>query len=582
MTAGTTHSGVPKTRPVEGRLRRAARLEPDTLAWIALALLLLVATRFLYVETRGATFWFDEWQWVLERRGNDLDAFLEPHNGHLSLVPVAFYRLLLGIFGLDVYGPYRLIVIGAHLICVMLVFLYARPRVGGFGALLAAGLILFLGPAWNDILWPFQVGWLISLGACLAALLTLDRGDRVGDLSASALLGLALASSGLGVAIALGLAVDVLWGRRRWRYAWIIAAPLVLYGLWWLFYQDTTLWGRLIDVPGVVADSAAASISAVLGVGGDTVPREQGTLLKWGRPLAALASVLFIWRVVRLGRVPPRVLALLTVLVSFWAATELSSGGFSTAYESRYLYVGGLFLVLIAVDLARGASLSWRAALLLAAATLAAVAANIGILRDGGEFVRQQGQITRAVLGAVELGRPVVRPGYVVRGLPGHPFVTVNAGSYFAAAREDGTPAATPTELATRPWYARLAADQELIRIRKIALQRPPEGLSPGRTPAVDVVRGGTLARGGACVRLRGTGAPNTLLQTTVPSSGLRLTAEGGPAEVSVRRFADSFERVGRLAPSTPALLQIPPDRASTAWHVQVEPTERAIVCGLA
>lgn len=582
MTAGTRHLGVPKTRPVECGLRRGGRLEPDTLAWIALALLLLAMAPLLYVETRGATFWFDEWHWVLERRGNGVDAFLEPHNGHLSVVPIACYRVLLSIFGLDVYGPYRLMVIGAHLICVMLVFLYASRRGGGFRALLAAGLILFLGPAWNDILWPFQVGWLISIGAALAALLMLDRCDRLGDFSASILLALALASSGLGLAIALGMAVDVLWGRRRWRDAWIVAAPVALYGLWWLSYQDATLWGRLIDVPGVVADSAAASISAVLGVGGESVPRGPGTLLKWGRPLAVLASVLFIWRVVRLGHVPPRVLALLTVVVSFWAATELSSGGFSTAYESRYLYVGGLFLVLIAVELARGTSLSWRAGLLLAAATTAAVASNIGILRDGGEFVRQQGQITRAVLGAVELSRPIVKPGYVVGGLPGYPFVTVNAGSYFAAAREDGTPAATIAELATRPWYARVEADRELIRIRKIALRRAPDGLSPGTTPAVDDTRGGTLARRRGCVRFRATGAPLALLQTTVPRSGLRLTVEGGPAEVSVRRFADTFEPVGRLVPSVAALLQIPPDRASRPWRLQVEPTERATVCGLA
>jgi hypothetical protein len=121
-----------------------------------------------------------------------------------------------------------------------------------------------------------------------------------------------------------------------------VAAPLALYGLWWLPYQDAPFSGTLKDMPGVVPNSAAASISALAGLGGETVPGEPGTLLTWGRPLAILAALVFVWRVVRPGRIPPRVLALLTVLLWFWIATELSRGDLSTPYESRYLYVGGL------------------------------------------------------------------------------------------------------------------------------------------------------------------------------------------------------------------------------------------------
>ena len=252
----------------------------DTLGWIVLAALLVGAALFLYAETRWATLWFDEWQWALDRRGNDAGAFLEPHNGHLSLVPIAIYRLLFEAAGLDIYGPYRAIVIGAHLGVVVLLFVYARRRVGPFLALLAVTLLLFLGPAWQNILWPFQVGWLISLAGGLGALLMLDRGDRAGDATASLLLALSLGCSGLGVPIALGVGVDVLWGRRRWRDAWIVGAPLALYGVWWLTYQDTDLLGALIDVPGFVADALGAAISALLGLGGETIPpRERGTLL---------------------------------------------------------------------------------------------------------------------------------------------------------------------------------------------------------------------------------------------------------------------------------------------------------------
>jgi hypothetical protein len=562
--------------------RRVLRGEPGTLAWIALALLLIGAGVFLYAETRAATFWFDEWGWVLHRRGSDLDAFLEPHNGHLSLVPVVAYRILLAIFGLDVYGPYRLMAITGHLAVVALVFAYARPRVGGPMAVLAAALLLFLGPAWNNFLWPFQLGWLISLGAALGAFLMLDRGDRLGDTCAAVLLALSLASSGLGLPVALGMAVDVLWGRRRWRDAWIVGAPLALYGVWWLAYQDSPLEGRLVDVPGEIADSAAAAVGALLGFGAEAVPGQSGSLLEWGRPLAVLALVLFVWRVVRLGRIPPRVLAFLAILVSFWAATELSRGWLSNPDESRYLYVGGLFVVLIAVELARGVSVSWRAAAVVTAVALAAMVSNIAILRDAGAFVRQQGEVTRAVLGAVELSRPSVRPGYVIAGIPGYPLVTVDARSYFDVAAEDGTPASNLSELATGPAYARGAADRELIRIRGTDLQRTRAEASPGGAgPAVDAASGGTVARRDGCVGLRATGARPAVLQATVPADGVRLTAQGGPARVGVRRFGDSFEPIGRVAPSAPVVLRLPGDRAPQPWHVQVEAAERASVCGL-
>jgi hypothetical protein len=585
VTSGTTHPEVAaEAHPVEGRPRRTVRVRPDRLAWIALVVLLASAARFLYVETLGTTFWFDEWTWVLDRRGNDVDAFLEPHNGHLSLIPIAIYKLLLSSFGLDMYGPYRLMVIGAHLLCVLLVFIYASRRVGGFTGLLPAALILFLGPAWDDILWPFQVAWLISIGAGVAALLMLDRGDRLGDFSASALFALSLASSGLGLAIAAGLAVDVLWGRRRWRDGWIVAGPLALYGLWWLTFQDARIFGTLAGGLGAVVDAAAASTSALFGLGGETVPRGAGSLLEWGRPLLAIVAVLFVWRIVQLRRVPPRVLALLTTLVTFWIATEWSRGPLATPYESRYLYVGGLFVLLIAIELVRGVAPSWPVRLVLTAVVTAAVVSNVGVLRDGGEFVRQQGEITRAVLGTLESSRPLVKPGHLI-GLPGVPFLAIRADSYFAVAREDGTPAATFAQIERGPWYVRLAADRELIRILNVDLQRSSGDRTLGSRPAVDGVMEGRIAPRQSCVAIRAedpSGLRRARLDVVLPPEGVRLAAAGGPVRVSVRRIADTFEPIGRIAGSARAILRIRPDGLAQPWHIRVETTDRSTICGLA
>ena len=123
---------------------------------------LLAAALFLFTDGHDQTFWYDEWAFLLGRRGSDLATFLEPHNGHLSLLPIAVYKLLLGAAGMDHYWPFRLTVVVLHLICALLLFVYAERRVGGWLALGAAALLLFLGPAWEVIVWPFQIAWVAS------------------------------------------------------------------------------------------------------------------------------------------------------------------------------------------------------------------------------------------------------------------------------------------------------------------------------------------------------------------------------------------------------------------------------------
>ena len=166
--------------------------------------MLAVTAAVILHETRGTTLWTDEWTWALDRRNDGLGTLLEPHNGHFSLVPLLLYRALFATVGIDDYVPYRVMVVIGHLGCAGLLFAYARRRIGPLAALLPTAVLLMLGPAWQNFLWPFQIAWLISLAAGLGALLALDRGDRRGDAVACALLALALASSGIGIAIARG------------------------------------------------------------------------------------------------------------------------------------------------------------------------------------------------------------------------------------------------------------------------------------------------------------------------------------------------------------------------------------------
>lgn len=569
-----------------GRPPLAATLRSPATAWAALGALVIATGALLFHETRGTSLWYDEWTWLLDRRGGSLSSFLDTHHGHLSLIPVAIYKLLFATVGIRHSAPYRALVIVGHLACCVLLFVYARHRVGAFLALVSAALITLFGPGWENLLWPFQITWLLSLGAGLGALLALDRRDRAGDLTACVLLAVSLASSGIGVPIAVGAALELAMARRRLGEAWIVAVPLGLYALWSLGYQHTSFSGHaLLVAPSFVYTAASATLGALTGLSGSTGLDGQGALMTWGPALLVAAVAAVAWRLARIGSLPPRVASLGTMALGFWLLTAVNRAFISSPFASRYLYVGAFFVVLIAVELARGTVLSRRSAVVVGVLAGAAIVSNIGALRDASRLYRIEGAVTTADLGALELGRPAIPVGYVAQALPGYPFEIVPAAAYFAAERTVGTPAATPTQIAADPEPARTAADAELIHLHRLALAPAGSALPLGAAPAVDSVTAGVTTPGSRCVAFEaGRFTPvGTVpaVAVTAPPGGLVLEASGGPATVAVRRFASSFQTLGTIAPGGPAALPIAGDRSALPWHVQVTPTGRALVCGL-
>lgn len=588
-----TASGL---RESDAGLGNPESLERTVRAWLArpssprlvLALALLAAGLFLFLDGHDQTFWYDEWAFVLERRGSDLGTFLEPHNGHLSLLPILAYKGLLSVAGMDHYWPFRLVVVALHLTCVVLIYLYAERRVGGWLAFAAALLILFLGPGWEVIIWPFEMAWVASLAAGLGALLLLDRRDRRGNVGAAVLLTLSVVSSGLGVAILIGALAETLL--RKPRRPWVVAAPLVVYAGWYLAYSESNFaLNRLAKVPTYVADSLAGALGSLVGLtGGGTFPN-RGEVLDWGRPLAVVAVAVIAWRLVKLGRVPPRVATLGATVLGFWVLTAISRagvsvGGYSLAppYASRYLYVGGFFLVLLAVELLRGVTLTPVAWLLLGVALLAGVVSHMGVFRDASRYLRNNATILTTNLGALELAKGRAGPDHEVG-----PYL--RAGPYFEASRDWGTPARSPDEILSGPEERRAGADFVLSQIYGVATPRAAQGRPGGAPPTVEASGAGSVTTAGSCVTLRprGYNAPwvRPELQLEVPRSGLLLRAEDGqPVELTARRFATRYPRqpLGVLQGGTSTVLRIPTDAAPQPWHVQLMSAGRVTACGLA
>ena len=53
------------------------------------------------------TFWRDEWAFILNRRGSGLDTYLDPFVEQLLAIPVAIYKLLIAIFGIESPIPFQ-------------------------------------------------------------------------------------------------------------------------------------------------------------------------------------------------------------------------------------------------------------------------------------------------------------------------------------------------------------------------------------------------------------------------------------------------------------------------------------------
>ncbi len=543
--------------------------------WLVLGALLLGSGAFLYRETRGTNFWFDEWTWILNRRSGSVGSFLDPHNQHLSLIPVTIYKILFATAGIGDYRPYRVVVTLCHLLVAAVLFVYAQRRIPPPMALLCSLLLLFFGPGWQNFLWPFQLGWLISLAAGVVALLMLDRADMTGSVVAAVMLGVSLASSGIGLPITIGVVVELLLRRASRRELLIVAIPIALYVIWWIGYQQAGIARHAIVLaPGFTANEAAATIAALLGLGGQIMPSQPGyagTLLEWGRPLALLAVMALTLRVLRGSGARPRLFGLLVMLASFWILTALGRSvpvgslviGDPTA--SRYLYVGALLVLLIAVELVsdgRQRAWAWVVATVVG---LAATVSNFGVLRDGARHLRQQGSQTTAALAALDITRGTGHDSAVATGLPGYPLVVVPARQYFAAAHDLGFVVPSSSQISALPEAARASADTELVDIYDLAFVR-------ARLP-------GTRCLLVAPPPFTANGSAPPELSATVPPAGLTVTASQGNANVGIRRFADEFRPVGTIASGSSVTLRVPADRSTQPWRVSVQPQGRATVC---
>ena len=538
---------------------------------LLLGVALVLAAAALAKAQWDVTFFQDTWAFLLDRQDFSADAFLKPHNEHIVVIPVAITKVLLEVFGMTSNTPEQVAMGLSLLAAAILLFVYVRRRTNPWLALMAASLMLFLGSAWPILLWPFENEFTLPIVFGLAMLLFLDPEDGRGDAWACAMLVLAVLSGSLGISFVLAAAVDVFVKRRArgWRRAYVFLVPGLVYLGWyagWGNEAETHLTlENVLNSPVYVMEGFASALSSLAGL--SKTPASGPASIDFGAPLLVALLVAAGFRIRQRG-VPAGFWPVAAAGVSYWllAAFNFIPGREATA--TRYVYAGAIFVLLIAAELLRGVRWNRNSLLVAGGVVLVAIVPNLGYMKTGGEWEREQSVFTRADLAALEIARRTVDPGYALSDpeVAGTASLgVVSAGKYFEAADRWGSAAYSLEELEAAPPVGRHYADVVLSRV----------------LPLSTAVRPGEFgSEGEGCVTQPAGSAPDS--EVELPPGLHRIeVAPGAEAVFKLRRFASGeYPVVTEPSPGgSTTLLRVPRDEAPNPWYLHVEASQLARVC---
>lgn len=524
--------------------------------------------------TRDMTFLQDTWDLLINRRDPTVDALLTPHNEHIVLIPTLIEQLQLRIFGMSDATPEYALQSLMLATAGALLFVYMRRRVGDWLALFGTALLLFLGPAWEVLLWPFEIGFSGSVLFGLAMLLALERGDRKGDVAACAFLLASFGFSSVAIPFAAAAAVDVFQKRRSHGLAraYVVVVPVAFFALWYLGWgseaESHFSLRNVMTSPRFVLDSIAVAAAGLAGLGESALAGPVDP--PWGRPLLVALAVALGYRLLRGGKLPPALWPIAAAAATNWFLTAFNASAGRAPVSSRYQYMGAVLILLLLANLLQGREVSKRVLAIGAAVTAMALSVNLILLKDGRDALMIQSIFTQSDLAGIEIAKRTVAPDFSldskVAGTP--TLVNVQADKYLAAVEEYGSPAFTPEELTAAPDYGRKQADIVLSQALPLATLTRLGAYEPG---------GG----GENCVAVPAGAAPGSEVRISPGLTRIEL-APGPRAEFSLRRFATGeFPVPTEGAPGDSVTeLRVPRDGAPRyPWYLHVEASQPARVC---
>ena len=559
--------------------RRRAVLGLPVPVLLLIAVLALSGGLTLFL-TREMTFYQDTWAFLMERRNLSVDAVLMPHGEHIVAFPVLIEQALIRLFGMTSARPEYILMVAFLVGSAALLFVYVRRRVGDWLALFAVTMLLFLGPAWEVLLWPFEIGYVGSVLFGLAALLALERGERRGDIAACAFLVLACGFSSLCIPFLVGgavaLAVDP--RERRLGRTYVVAIPALLFGTWYLGWgheaQSYVSLDNALRSPKFALEAISANVGSALGLNPDPTSGalgrgpnpEPGLDPIWNRLIVAGLVIALVVYLIRRASFSARVWPAAAIVLTNWFLTALNYFPGREPTNSRYQYAGAVFVLMLVASLFDGARPRRSVVAVAGVVAALAVVPHLVVLDEGRDFLDEQSVLTRADTAAIEIARNTIDPGFQlvpeVAGTPTLP--NVYASEYLTAAAEYGSPAYTPAELEAAPERGRFQADIVLAHALPIGLSTEPGGFGDSRA-------GCTVLPAGRKTEV-----------ALAPGTTTRIEVAPGPdASFQLRRFAsDEYPVKTEQEPGgSMSELTIPADTVSRPWRLLVDAEQLVRVC---
>lgn len=285
--------------------------------WLAFGIVSLGAAGLIVWLGRDLTFAHDECVFL----ARDLSAPLAPHNEHWSTIPLILWKATEAAFGTANYLPFLAILMVAQV--AIAAGMYTALGKGVL-ALAVVALLLFLGSGSDNVLWAFQIGFVVSIAAGVWAIIIVERRRYA---LAALLLVVAVSSSGMGLPFVV--ATSVMGAIQRERSALWLVVPAAVYLAWLIAFGTSGLVSHAnpLDhadrVPRIVGQQVVDSLGALFGLPGPAV-------------LAALMAVgaYMMWR----GWRPTAVVvgAVVGIAAMFAIIGLVRDEGFASRYQTGF------------------------------------------------------------------------------------------------------------------------------------------------------------------------------------------------------------------------------------------------------
>jgi hypothetical protein len=492
---------------------------------------------------RGVWFFIDEWSVVTRYHDGH---WLEPFNGHLSLVPIAIYRTLLSTVGYD-FVWFRLVALLCYGAVAVAVYRFARERVDPLPAAIAGLAVAWSSQARLMIMFPLLLNFAVPMAAVVAIWILLDRDRPQTDVAASVLTGVALASSAVGLLAPIAVGADLVLRREARVRRWITFLPPVALWLAWYVTKAQGHTGAGGSPSKMVSFAWREFYATFGGLAGGWEPGGIALLVATGA-LVAVAAL-------RWKTFDRRALAITLTLLGFLVLTGAGRSNAGQKFHvppiaadsDRYLWVNAILLICLTVHLLRGRRLP--AVAIIAAAGLTIV--NGAVLTDRLYHYRDtpvsNAAGIRSYLVAVDaVGDKVDRSRPMPMG-----FIPVSTAEYLGLARHYGSPVAGISLDALGNEESRVGADGWIVHDLGIRVH----------------VGGGSTQP--ACAALDAAGPDGATVKAPA-SVVIRATDE--PVMVLVRRLATRFDAppIGEVPAGATGVVDLSLDHSGAPWHLHV------------